>query len=122
MRSRHSRRRLPTQRSACAFARGAPVPVSESRAHLGTEHLSKLRVNRMKVGVGFQNWVRAQRNQRFAGRTLIWHPTRLESSWAEFLRRQAASILECDFLTVDTVFFKRLYVLFFVRPALEVVL
>src|SRR6266516_2002998 len=34
-------------------------------------------------------------------------PRRLESSWAEFLRRQAASILECDFLTVDTVFFKR---------------
>jgi len=39
-------------------------------------------------------------------------PRRLESSWAEFLRRQAASILECDFLTVDTVFFRRFYVLF----------
>ena len=38
-------------------------------------------------------------------------PRRLESSWAEFLRRQAASILECDFLTVDTVFLKRFYVL-----------
>jgi putative transposase len=44
-------------------------------------------------------------------------PRRLESSWAEFLRRQAASILECDFLTVDTVFFKRLYVLFFIELA-----
>ena len=31
-------------------------------------------------------------------------PRRLESSWAEFLRQAAASILECDFLTVDTVF------------------
>jgi hypothetical protein len=30
-------------------------------------------------------------------------PRRLESSWREFLRRQAASIIECDFLTVDTV-------------------
>jgi hypothetical protein len=39
-------------------------------------------------------------------------PRRLESSWAEFLRRQAASILECDFLTVDTVFLKRFYILF----------
>jgi hypothetical protein len=39
-------------------------------------------------------------------------PRRLEASWAAFLRQQAASILECDFLTVDTVFFKRLYVLF----------
>jgi transposase len=34
-------------------------------------------------------------------------PMRLESSWAEFLRQQAASILECDFLTVDTLFLKR---------------
>ena len=42
---------------------------------------------------------------------------RLESSWAEFLRQQAASILECDFLTVDTVFFKRLYIWFFIELA-----
>ena len=48
-------------------------------------------------------------------------PRRLEQSWAEFLRQQAASILECDFLTVDTLFLRRFYVLFFVRPALEVV-
>jgi transposase len=34
-------------------------------------------------------------------------PRRLEQSWAEFLRQQAASILECDFLTVDTLFLKR---------------
>src|SRR5262249_54230736 len=38
-------------------------------------------------------------------------PRRLETSWAEFLRQQAASILECDFLTVDTLFLKRFYVL-----------
>jgi putative transposase len=42
-------------------------------------------------------------------------PRRLDSSWTEFLRRQAASILECDFLTVDTVFLKRLYILFFIE-------
>ena len=42
-------------------------------------------------------------------------PRRLETSWAEFLRQQAASILECDFLTVDTVFLKRFYVLFFIE-------
>jgi hypothetical protein len=29
-------------------------------------------------------------------------PRRLETSWSEFLRRQAAGIRECDFLTVDT--------------------
>jgi putative transposase len=42
-------------------------------------------------------------------------PRRLESGWAEFLHRQAASILECDFLTVDTVFLKRFYILFFIE-------
>src|SRR6266545_1341285 len=42
-------------------------------------------------------------------------PKRLEQSWAEFLRQQAASILECDFLTVDTLFQKRFYVLFFME-------
>jgi putative transposase len=44
-------------------------------------------------------------------------PRRLESSWREFLRRQAASIIECDFLTVDTFFFKRLNILFFIELA-----
>jgi putative transposase len=44
-------------------------------------------------------------------------PRRLESSWREFLRRQAASIIECDFLTVDTVFRKRFYILFFIELA-----
>jgi transposase InsO family protein len=44
-------------------------------------------------------------------------PKRLETSWSEFLRQQAASILECDFLTVDTLFLKRFYVLFFVELA-----
>src|ERR687897_2387139 len=44
-------------------------------------------------------------------------PRRLETSWAEFLRQQAASILECDFLTVDTVFLKRFHVLFFIELA-----
>ena len=44
-------------------------------------------------------------------------PKRLETSWSEFLRAQAASILECDFLTVDTLFLRRFYVLFFVELA-----
>jgi putative transposase len=41
----------------------------------------------------------------------------LEPSWAEFLRQQAASILECDFLTIDTLFLKRFYALFFIELA-----
>jgi putative transposase len=42
-------------------------------------------------------------------------PRRLEQSWVEFLRAQAASIVECDFLTVDTLFLRRFYVLFFIE-------
>ena len=44
-------------------------------------------------------------------------PRRLEQNWSEFLRQPAASILECDFLTVDTLFLKRFYVLFFIELA-----
>lgn len=44
-------------------------------------------------------------------------PKRLGQNWADFLRQQAASILECDFLTVDTLFLKRFYVLFFIELA-----
>jgi putative transposase len=44
-------------------------------------------------------------------------PRHLERNWGEFLRQQAASLLECDFLTVDTLFLKRFYVLFFIELA-----
>src|SRR6266566_1193801 len=36
-------------------------------------------------------------------------------SWPAFLRRQAASMLACDFFTVETVAQRRLYVLFFIE-------
>jgi putative transposase len=44
-------------------------------------------------------------------------PQRAEASWREFLRRHAAVILECDFLTVDTLFLKRFYILFAIELA-----
>jgi putative transposase len=37
------------------------------------------------------------------------------TTWRSVLRRQAAGIVACDFLTVDTVFRQRLYVLFFIQ-------
>jgi putative transposase len=41
-----------------------------------------------------------------------WDPLpRVAPSWREFLRQQAAAILACDFLTVETIRLKTLYVL-----------
>src|SRR4029450_2228744 len=42
-------------------------------------------------------------------------PRRGGVSWRVFLRQQAASILACDFFTVETVWLKTLYVLFFIE-------
>ncbi len=42
-------------------------------------------------------------------------PRRDGVSWRVFLRQQAASILACDFFTVETVWLKTLYVLFFIE-------
>jgi putative transposase len=41
-------------------------------------------------------------------------PRRSGLSWRQFLRAQAASIVACDFFTVETVFLRRFYVLFFI--------
>ncbi|MEO3928830.1 integrase core domain-containing protein [Micromonosporaceae bacterium B7E4] len=44
-------------------------------------------------------------------------PRRSGSTWTQFLTTQARTILACDFFTVDTVLFKRLYMLFFLELA-----
>jgi putative transposase len=41
--------------------------------------------------------------------------TRAQLSWREFLRAHAGSIIACDFLTVETLWLVRLYVLFFIE-------
>jgi putative transposase len=41
-------------------------------------------------------------------------PRRAGPSWGEFLRAQAASIVACDFFTVESVFLRRYYALFFI--------
>jgi putative transposase len=42
-------------------------------------------------------------------------PRRVGSTWREFLKAQAASMIACDFFPVDTVFLRRLYALFFIE-------
>jgi putative transposase len=41
-------------------------------------------------------------------------PRRASVSWREFLHQQAAGIVECDFFTVETLWLRRLHVLFFI--------
>jgi len=41
-------------------------------------------------------------------------PERAVSSWRSFVRQHADTILACDLFTVDTVWLRRLYVLFFI--------
>jgi putative transposase len=42
-------------------------------------------------------------------------PRRSEPSWRTFIHAQAASMIACDFFTVDTASFRRIYVLFFIE-------
>ncbi|WP_309238661.1 integrase core domain-containing protein [Actinoplanes aureus] len=44
-------------------------------------------------------------------------PRRTGPTWQQFLTTQAHAMLACDFFTVDTVFLKRVYVLFFLEVA-----
>jgi putative transposase len=44
-------------------------------------------------------------------------PRRTGPTWKQFLTAQAHTIVSCDFFTIDTVFFERIYVLFFLELA-----
>jgi hypothetical protein len=48
-------------------------------------------------------------------------PRRNGPTWAQFLKTHAGGIWACDLFHVDTVLFKRIYVLFFIEHATRVV-
>lgn len=49
---------------------------------------------------------------KLTGQAYFWHPTGASPAWRQFLTSRASGILSCDFLHADTVFLKRLHVLF----------
>src|SRR5205814_1693140 len=49
-----------------------------------------------------------------AGANLEPAPRRSGPSWREFLHAQATSIVACDFFTVESMFLRRYYALFFI--------
>jgi transposase InsO family protein len=56
--------------------------------------------------------------RRLLGRARLGPAPRTSGpGWREFLRAQAASIVACDFFTVETAFLRRYYVLFFIAHA-----
>jgi transposase InsO family protein len=61
-------------------------------------HVSPSTVRRLLIGAGLQP-----------------APRRSGPSWRVFLRQQAASLLACDFFTVETISLRRVYVLFFIE-------
>jgi len=59
---------------------------------------------------------RRQRSQRSSGKPTCLRPALAPRlGWHEFLRAHAASIIACDFFTVETLWLGRLYVLFFIE-------
>jgi hypothetical protein len=106
---------LFAQRSRPAAARGVAAH-DDPAARRGEPTLGYKRIVGELKGLGISVCAASVRKVLLAG-GLQPAPERARPSWRAFLRAQAASILACDFLTVETAFLQRIYVLFFISLA-----
>ncbi len=75
-----------------------------------------VRIHGELLKVGHRVSITAIRNLLRKGR-VPGSPTRSDMSWKTFLKAQASAIVVTDFIEVDTVFLKRLYVLLYMELA-----
>ncbi|WP_244219218.1 integrase core domain-containing protein [Micromonospora arida] len=93
-----------------------PGPWAGAAPGGGEPDLGHQRIQGELAGLGYQ--VAASTVWKFLHQAGIDPaPRRSGPTWRQFLTAQAHTMLACNFFTVDTVLFKRVYVLFFVEIA-----
>jgi hypothetical protein len=103
---------IPTQAARPATARAGGTP-ADPATRAGEQPLGYVRIVGELRKFGITVSATLVRNV-LAQAGIPPAPRRAASSWRSFLRQHRDSILACDLFTVDTVWLRRLYVLFFV--------